>query len=592
MKKFALFAIVAVAFALFILASGSSSVNAAPAQPQHPQAAPQQAPTKKILRIGRGTYPDVIDPQKSSFGVEIEVLKLAYEGLLAIDNKGNIGEGSSDKFEASADGSSMTFHIRDGLKRHDGTPMACADFEYALKREVDPTIPGKQYTSILYDIKGAAELDALASEDPTTIDKTKLDEAWKNYGVACKDASNLVVTFKNPVGFWQYVAYTWVTYPSDKRQVDADPDLWWDKPEGHVGNGPFIIKTIEQGKKITFEPNANYWRGRPKLDRLELIYNTDNAVILEAYKKGELDIDANIAGEQIAAIQADPQLKAEFLRYPAAISIALLMNNTKAPLGDVNVRKAFSAAFDRASYITDVRQGRGGPYTRWIPPGVPGALPDKPGVPGYDPKAAVDFLVNNGYAAADSTADKPKVDCNKIGTLKLTYGATPLNHARMQFIAGNIVRVMGCPVTLDPVDATVATAISKDVKTNPPLSVGGWIQDYPHPQNWLTVYWTCNGFGKRTGYCNKDFDALLAKADATVNFEEAIKQYQAAEDILINDTPSAFIYYDENFHMVKPWVIGPKDYPSSSDAEWAGEWGPVWTYDIDLTKVPAGYPEQ
>jgi hypothetical protein len=43
---------------------------------------------------------------------------------------------------------------------------------------------------------------------------------------------------------------------------------------------------------------------------------------------------------------------------------------------------------------------------------------------------------------------------------------------------------------------------------------------------------------------------------------------------------------------VKPWVIGPKDNTGSSDAEWAGEWGPVWKYDIDLTKVPATYPKQ
>ena len=49
----------------------------------------------------------------------------------------------------------MTFHIRDGLKRSDGTPMGCADFEYALRREVDPFVPGKQYTGIVYDIKGA-----------------------------------------------------------------------------------------------------------------------------------------------------------------------------------------------------------------------------------------------------------------------------------------------------------------------------------------------------------------------------------------------------------------------------------------------------
>src|SRR5512142_797512 len=156
----------------------------------------------KVLRLGRGTYPDVLDPQKSSYGIEIEFLKLTYEGLLAIDEKGNIGPGSADKWTTSPDGTKMTFHIRDGLVRSDGTPITAADFEYALKREVDPNVPDKQYTSILYDVKGAEDLDNFDVKKGTKAD---LDKLWANYGVKALDKSNLEVTFKNPVGFWQYI---------------------------------------------------------------------------------------------------------------------------------------------------------------------------------------------------------------------------------------------------------------------------------------------------------------------------------------------------------------------------------------------------
>jgi oligopeptide transport system substrate-binding protein len=142
------------------------------------------------------------------------------------------------------------------------------------------------------------------------------------------------------------------------------------------------------------------------------------------------------------------------------------------------------------------------------------------------------------------------------------------------------------------VDATVMTALTKKLETQPMISYQGWIQDYPHPQNWLSVYWTCNAFAKRYGYCSKEFDALTAKADQTLDFPTAIKLYQQAEDILAQDVPSIFVNYQENMYLVKPWLIGPKDHTGSSDAEWAGEWGPVWTYDVDLTKVPANYPKQ
>jgi len=174
----------------------------------------------------------------------------------------------------------------------------------------------------------------------------------------------------------------------------------------------------------------------------------------------------------------------------------------------------------------------------------------------------------------------------------LTFASTAAARPRFEWLAGQIQKTWGCSVILDPVDATVLTALSKDIKTQPQVSYGGWIQDYPHPQNWMSVYWKCAAFAKRYGYCNKDNDAVMTKADATVDFDAAVKLYSQAEDTMLADIPFVFIVHEENIHMIKPWVIGPKDNPSSSDAEWAGEWGPVWTYDIDLTKVPASYPKQ
>ncbi len=631
MKKFALFAILATALALILAACGTPATpppaptavpaqptaapaqpTAAPAQPTaapaQPTAAPQPtavpptaapAPTEVpaakgplVLRIGNGTFPDVIDPQKSSYAGEINVLQFAYEGLTRQDDKGNIVPGAADKWESAPDGKSMTFHIRDGLKRSDGTPIACADFEYALKREVDPFTPGKQYTGIVYDIKGALEIDTYANEtEPDKLDKAKVEELYKNYGVSCTDAQTLKVEFNNPLGFWQYIAATWVTFPTDKRAVDADPDTWWTKPEGHVGNGPFKITQIDEGKKIVAEANPNYWGGRPKLDRIEVTYNADGQVLFEAYKNGELDI-IGVAPEWLQEIDSTPALKEALQRYAAAWTTALAFNNTRKPFDDKNVRAAFSAAFDREGWAKDVNKNTVAPYTRWVPPGVPGAQPDKVGVPATDYAAAVKTLVDNGYAAADSTAEKPKVDCAKLGELKLTYAASPLNHARFQFIAGNIVKVLGCPVTLDPVDATVYTALTKDVKTNPQIARQGWIQDYPHPQNWLTVYWVCGSFSQRYGYCNPKLDEALKEADTTLNFEDAIKKYSAAEDMLMADVPGAFTNYNENLFLVAPYLVGPAKYPSSGDGIWMGNYGPILEYSVDLTKVPANYPKE
>ncbi|MBI5879367.1 MAG: peptide ABC transporter substrate-binding protein [Chloroflexi bacterium] len=557
-----------------------------------PTAAPTAAPTKppaptgpQILRLGRGTYPDVIDPQRSSYGIEIEVLKLCYEGLTALDNKGNIGPGAADKWTIAPDGKSMTFHIRDGLKRADGTAMNASDYEYALKREVDPRVKDKQYMDIVNNIAGADDLIAKEGEKLADADLAKLYAA---YGVKADDAKReLTVTFTAPIGFWHYIAYTWVTYPTDKKTSEANQETWWTKADGHKCNGAYTIKSIEEGKRITYEANANYWRGKPKIDRIVATYETDEIKRFEAYKKDEVD-EIDVTSAFLDQVNADAKLKAEFVRYPAAITSMIAYNNAIAPFTDKNVRIAFSQAFDREGWVRDVLKGIGKPYTRWVPPGVPGALPDVEGAPKTDQKAAVETLLKNGYG----TADGKKIDCAKLGALKITYSGTAQNHARFQFLAGNFVKVFNCAVTLDPVDATVMTALTKDPKTNPQLSRQGWIQDYPHPQNWLSVYWKCAAFAKRYSYCNKDLDAQLAKADQTLDFDASIKEYQKAEAMLLGDVPGAPSNYSENLYLIKPWLTGLKENPSSSDAEWAGEWGPVWNYTVDLTKVPASYPKQ
>jgi len=573
MKKFVLIALVVLAVALL------ASACAAPATPTQAPAAPAGV---KVLRLARSTYPDVLDPQKSSYGIEIEVLKLCYEGLTAIDNKGNIGPGGADKWTLAADGKSMVFHIREGLKRADGTAMNASDYEYALKREVDPNVIGKQYTSLVADVKGANALIDLEGKKPAQAD---LDKLYAAYGVKADDAKReLTVTFDNPIGFWHYIAYTWVTYPSSKKAVDAAPDNWWSKAAGHSCNGPFTIQSIEEGKRIVYVPNPNYWRGKTKLDRIETTYITDEVQRFEAYKKGEFD-EVDVTSATLSSV--DATLQPQMVRFPTASTTMIAFNNSRKPFDDKNVRIAFSQAFDREGWIRDVQKGIGKPYLRWIPPGVPGAQPDAKGEYATDATKAVQTLVKNGYGTADG-----KVDCAKLGELKISYSSSAQNKLRFEFVAANFQKVFGCPIVLDPVDATVYTALTKDVKTNPQIARQGWIQDYPHPQNWLSIYWNSAAFAKRYGYASKELDAQMAKADQTLDFAASLKEYQKAEDMLMADLPGAPSNYAEALYLVKPYVIGLKENTGSSDLEWAGEWGPVWTYDVDLTKVPADYPKK
>ena len=111
--------------------------------------------------------------------------------------------------------------------------------------------------------------------------------------------------------------------------------------------------------------------------------------------------------------------------------------------------------------------------------------------------------------------------------------------------------------------------------------MGGWIQDYPDPQNWLSVYWKCDAsFAQRFAYCNEEFDKLVEQGDTTVDPEERLKFYEQAGQILIDDVPGPFLYNLAAVFVVKPYVTGYT--PNASEVEWPGQFGSLMTIDIDM----------
>lgn len=541
------------------------------------------SPTAQVLRIGEDVYPDELDPQRASFVNEFEILTLAYEGLTSVDPSGNVVPAAAEKYEFNADGTVLTFTLRSGLKRVDGTPITSKDFANAIRRGVNPCIAGRQYVAVLYDIQGAQAASEFDVDNGTPAD---LQTALNNVAVQTPDDQTLALQFTHPVGsYWLDVASLPIFFPTDTK-LASDSEEWASVAGNHNGNGPFIILTLDEGNAITLVPNPNYRSGKPTLDRIEFKYNTDNQTQLDAYKNGDLDIDAAVTAELVPQI-ISTTLQSEFYDYDSAQTYALAFNNSLKPFDDRIVRAAFSQALDRAGFVKNELLDTGKPTTRWIPAGVPGNQADKPGVPDSSPDAAKKELVDNGYGTADG-----KVDCAKLGTIKFTYPDSPINQARVQYISTNLQNVFGCPITPDPVNSTEFTRLTNSVATNPQMSLQRWVEDYPHPQNWLSAYWTCGSFAKNYGYCNLFVDDLLKQADSTADFEAATKLYQQAEDLLIKDVPGAFLYNVENLALVKPYVVGPQNNQSPRDAGWIGQWGPLSQYSIDLSKVPESYPKE
>ena len=518
-----------------------------------------------VLRVHAQVYPDVFDPQKSSFVNEISILQLAYEGLTKLNDKSETVPAAAESWEFNADATELTFHLRPGLKYSDGSPLTAANFQYAVQRTCDPKTAG-EYQSLLFEIKGCAEFAGLAGDDPDNP-KTYTDEEWAKardaVAATVVDDNTLKLEFTQPAPYYATIAYTWVFMPVKKEIVDKDPDNWWKTAANHIGNGPFKITSIDEKQQITFVANDNYWQGRPKLDGITYKYIEESSVALEAYRNGDLDI-VSLQPQQIPEVQGDAELSKAFVQYPSASTFNLAFNLTKEPFTDKKVREAFSLAFDRETYCKDVRNGDCTATLSWIPNGVPGHIETEKF--GFDPEAAKKALAESSYGGPD-----------KLPEIQYFYNSDdPANTERAEWIAGQYRDILGVTITLEPTEGTALVALRKDPTTYPPMIIGGWIQDYPDAQNWLSVYWKCDAtFAKRFGYCNEEFDKLVNTGDTTVDPAARIKAYEDAGNLLVDDIPGPFLYNLAPAFVVNPAVTGYT--PMSNETEWPGQTGSLMT---------------
>jgi oligopeptide transport system substrate-binding protein len=542
-------------------------------------AEPVVAPKK--LRINLDSYPDVIDPQKSSFVNEIAHLKLMYEGLTKLDKDLKTVPGAAEKWEYNADATELTFTLRPDLKYSDGSLLNAARFAYAIKRNINPETAG-EYAQITDEIKGAPEWrgcgdDAAKCEEAMKVldasimslhaDGQPCDAEKPYEDAAC---NTLKLSFSKPAPYFHTIMSLWVTYPAKEENITTGGENWWNSSKFQIGNGPFVLKSLEPFVRGYFTPNANYWGDKAKLD-LEYSYITDTAVSFEAYKNNEFDI-VNAAAEDVEVIKADPVLSKEYLAYPGSCTFALMFHQLKEPFTDQKVREAFAYALDREGFVQDVLNGAGSSTLTWIPPGFPGYDATEKRW-GFDAEAAKKALAESSYGSVD-----------KLPPITATFSDTPRNRSRWEWIAQKWNEVLGVDVKLDPVEPTTFTALTKDIKTAPQMFILGWCADYPDEQNWLSVYWKTGGFGERIAYSNAEFDKLVNAADVELDPAKRTQLYADAQKLLTDGAPVAFMWNNINDYMVKPWVKGIATTPQDSD--FPGSTGGVTQIDIDTAMMP------
>jgi oligopeptide transport system substrate-binding protein len=497
--------------------------------------------TPQVLRLNLQGEPNLIDPSRMSWTNEATVVKQVFVGLLGfnadltlkpmvatqIPTVGNKG--------ISADGKTYTFTLKPSVTWSDGKKVTAKDFEYSIKRMLSPELAA-DYASFYFAIAGAEAYNGAANKDAATKEQLKAA-----VGVKATNDTTLQITLADvSPTFLQLMALP-QAFPLREDIITKFGDKWTEPPN-YIGNGPFVLTEWVHQDHLTFKVNANYWGTKPKLSEIQLKEITDINASLAAYKNNELDMSAVPPGTE-KNVMNDAVLSKEIVRFNDLGTYGLTFNLAVAPFDNLKVRQAMEMAIDRDAFIDKVRNGVGRAATSWIPPGMPGFSETLGSQYKFDKAKAKALLADAGYA-----------DVSKLPPIKFQYADSAGNKTIAQFFQAQLKDNLGIDLILEPMESKAFQAAYNAKQFS--MKWGGWIADYPDPENWLPELYGTGAGNNKQSYSNKQFDDLAKQAKVELDNTKRLQLWDQAQKIVVDDAPVLFINYRERFQVRKPWVKG------------------------------------
>ena len=491
---------------------------------------------EKILKVQVGPDPETVDPALNSAVDGGNMILHAFEGLLTLDENGQLKEGQAESWETSEDGLTWTFHLRAGLKWSDGTDLTAEDFVYSWQRVCDPNVAAPYAETVLGMVKGYDE--AVAG------DITKLD-------VQAPDEKTVVVNLAHPCSYFGELAAFATLNPVQKATVEANGDAWATSADTYISNGPFMMTEWVPGSHITFSKNPNYWNAEAiKLDKLEFELIEDSNAAYSAYTSGEVDMIKDVPTEEIPSLQGNE----EFHVDPIIGTYYVSLNLQKEYFQDARVRKALSLAIDRNYVANTLMQGTYSPASAIVGPGW---LDTDGSSFAENANGGTPYIDNDNFDANLEEAKKLLEEAgypNGEGFPQIEYTT---NDAGYHKVVAEYLQQAWAAIGIDLKVNIVEWASFTPMRRNGEFDVArnGWVGDYTDPSNILELFCTTNG-NNDGKYTNADFDAAIEDSRVTTDATTRSADLHKAEDLLMEDAGCIPIAYYNDFWLQSSKITG------------------------------------
>jgi oligopeptide transport system substrate-binding protein len=429
-------------------------------------------------------------------------------------------------------GSVVTIRLRNDLRWTNGQQVTARDYVYSWLRTISPEL-ASEYAYQFNGIRGAQAYNSC---------KANCSALRSKVAISAPNKLTIRVQLVAPQAwFIQQLNHT-SFIPVHRATVEKFGEKWTE-PSNIVTFGPFKLASWRHDASLVLVKNTK-WRNAKsvKLNRITFTIITDSATAENAYSAGNADInEVDLAGPLVDKWKTN---KREYKTVGTIGTYYYGFNVKNIP--DVNQRRAMAFAIDRNAIIKFVTKGGQFPARGFTPSRAPGAKE-------INKNASMPATAKLAQAKAFMAKVKnPKTNVN-------LYFNTSTAHAAIATAVQAYWKELGITTTLKNMEfGQYLDFLGPPPNSDVDVYRLGWIYDYPDAYNGFEL-WTCDSGNNNTGWCNKKYDAVVAKAARTPNDEARFKLYQQAETILTGPSgalPIMPIYWYVFHSLVKPNVQG------------------------------------
>jgi len=434
-----------------------------------------------------------------------------FDGLVEYDNDFKLRPALAESWDVSKDSKTLTFHLRKGVKWHDGKPFTSADVKWTLENVWKKIHPRNQ---IIYGTVTGVD----TPDDYTVI-------------IRFSEPSLAVLSSLNSNGAQVLPKHLY-------EGTDILNNPYNNKP---VGTGPFVFKEWSKGNYITLERNPNYWDkskgvSKPYLDKIIFKVVPDAGARAAALEKGEAQYApfSPVPLKDAERLAKLPGLKLETRGYDWISPWLFLDVNVDRPyFKDVRVRQALAYAIDLNAFNKVVWYGFGKPAVSPVVSTLKQFYTDDVPKYGYDPKKAEALLDEAGLKrGADGTRLRINLDY-------LPYGD---DYKRSGEYIKQALKRIGIDVNVRAQDTpTYTKRVYGDRDYD--LSVV-WFAGFADPLVGVTrAYWS-DSIGKNipwsngSGYRSAEADKLIEQAQSSSSQTERVALFKKLQQRVQTDLPS------------------------------------------------------